>query len=538
MEAQLKDLRKLQARFPNGLRVSKQIIGTEAITIDRLFDSTDTIPSIVRALPTPAFLVPAILDALSTSIYAPVTKLVAAEADLFCAQAAHRSGCIILTSDSDLLVYDLGEHGKIVFFDHLMINAAESLYHCSILNVLTWQPSDIARRLGLRESKCLAFQIKQDPSIGLLEAVQRAALSESLHDQKQDLVTEKTEQNKNAFLDFCKEYEIEPTSTGTHVHGPKMTTEISLDRQVLDPRLSELALASSNLPNVYCPFIFEDPSRTSAWTVSRHIRILAYSCLFSNVRSHSSCINEFHRQGQRITAEKIQLLSPDEIVAHIDKFVTKFEKLRRFFSGIPELIMWRMYGLYEIHHWNFINYECFPPAELARYALTGLADGTVCWATLHFSAQMQAILGSVRILRQVFEHMKIVTAIEKSNKTPFFCNSSLAIENVLKTLPPIQHLMSSRAELEAQDLPTDDLLHNLFTMLEVSLGLDLKPYKELFKREDSNANKDPSTTASQSSHTRPKKTRKGKKYHSQEVAARVDASSKPQNNSFSVLDNI
>lgn len=492
METQLKDLIKLQAKFPGGLRFSKQSIKIVPITANRLFDSVDYIPSSVQGLPTPAFLVPTVLDTLSASFYAPIVSVVPAEADVFCAQAAFETGCTILTGDSDLLVYDLGKHGNVVFFDQIELRVAKSPYHCPIINVLTNQPSDIARRLGLEDFKRLAYQIKKDPSISLLEAVKRARPSMNVRNLIQTSSTDEIQNDLSAFLSFCKEYDTEAASIAVLKNILMASRENSLDKRFLDPRLSELTLTISNPPQVYPAFLFEDPSRTSAWSVSGQIRILAYSCLFSNTHPPLDRVSEFHRRGQRINVEEVRLLSHDGIVARVTKIVYNFEKFRTFFYDIPEPLFWRMYALHEIHYWTYINYESFPPAKMTRYALADSASNTVCWMALHLSAQVQATLGSIRMLKQILDHMRAVAKISESAGVSqalkrLICPQLSKLENILKKFPPIHQLMPSRAELEAQVLSSAkarDLLYRLFSILEVTLEKDLASYKKFYKREE------------------------------------------------------
>ena len=78
-------------------------------------------------IPIPAFAVPAILEALrSSKRYGHLTHLVPGEADEFCASHVSREGGALLTSDSDLLLYDLGQTGSVVFFNDIEF-AAEGI---------------------------------------------------------------------------------------------------------------------------------------------------------------------------------------------------------------------------------------------------------------------------------------------------------------------------------------------------------------------------------------------------------------------------
>src|SRR5262249_10214004 len=68
-----------------------------------------------RELPYNPFTVPTVIDAIRRSPrWANITHIVPGEADAFCAAAAAEAPRTVLTTDSDLLVYDLGE-SSVVF---------------------------------------------------------------------------------------------------------------------------------------------------------------------------------------------------------------------------------------------------------------------------------------------------------------------------------------------------------------------------------------------------------------------------------------
>lgn len=82
----------------------------------RLPFSYSTVHDKLKALPALPFLVPAAIEALIDSRYQSQTRVVPAEADVFCAKYASLHGGTIFTSDSDLLVYDMAEMTNIILF--------------------------------------------------------------------------------------------------------------------------------------------------------------------------------------------------------------------------------------------------------------------------------------------------------------------------------------------------------------------------------------------------------------------------------------
>ena len=97
------------------------------------------------ALPAAPFPVPSVLDALATSRFARVTQVVAGEADTFCALAAYDQGCFVLTSDSDLLVHDLGA-GAVAFLSDMELQEQGDIKK---LSAKAFRSQQVARRLEI-----------------------------------------------------------------------------------------------------------------------------------------------------------------------------------------------------------------------------------------------------------------------------------------------------------------------------------------------------------------------------------------------------
>ncbi|QDS75601.1 hypothetical protein FKW77_006405 [Venturia effusa] len=83
----------------------------------------------LKALPALPFLVPAAIEALNESRYRFQTRVVPAEADVYCAKyASLHGGGTIFTSDSDLLVYDMTEKSNIVLFKDIELIGNNSVH--------------------------------------------------------------------------------------------------------------------------------------------------------------------------------------------------------------------------------------------------------------------------------------------------------------------------------------------------------------------------------------------------------------------------
>ena len=194
---------------------------------NQLFKSKRKLPPSFRGLPPPAFLVPAILDTLRYSKYAAFTTLVPEEADVSCARAARNSGGIILTSDSDMLVYDLGPHGGVAFLSDVQLTGEEligrQMAFSEILKMSIWRPDAIADRLGLPNLRRFAFEISQDPYLTVTAAVQRA---------------KKPAKNVDEFQKFVEEYETDSITLGLVPRKYENLEMVMSQYQLFDPRVS------------------------------------------------------------------------------------------------------------------------------------------------------------------------------------------------------------------------------------------------------------------------------------------------------------
>lgn len=84
------------------------------------------VPEKINALPALPFLVPAVVEALNESRFQSQTRVVPAEADVYCAKHASLNGGSIFTSDSDLLVYDMTKKTSVVLFKDIELVESSS----------------------------------------------------------------------------------------------------------------------------------------------------------------------------------------------------------------------------------------------------------------------------------------------------------------------------------------------------------------------------------------------------------------------------
>ena len=129
-----------------------------------------------RKLPTPPFLVSAVIEALVTSSYATKTWVVSGEADAFCAAAAHeasyedyrnkiRRSISIFTNDSDLLIWNTGRNTTIVMIREIK---EHDIGNERVMEALWFAPTVLVNPLP--DLLKPAFRMR-DPKVTLLQAI-------------------------------------------------------------------------------------------------------------------------------------------------------------------------------------------------------------------------------------------------------------------------------------------------------------------------------------------------------------------------------
>ncbi|CRK13495.1 hypothetical protein BN1708_010834 [Verticillium longisporum] len=314
----------------------------------------------------PPFLVPAILERLRLSEkYAPLIRLVPGEADAYCADhALHHGGCV-LTSDSDLLVHDLGPRGAVILFHDLHTGTLDG--HRGLI-AARYSPASIAERLRLPPTSAgiqrFAHELSRDPYKSLpqlLQAAQQRAAAEG-DDAAEDA----------AFETFLRPYRAHDAQTTAAA-----ATYASLATP-LDPRVSELVLQSPALrsrlgipqdededeegpraphsePLIFLPLLMDCPARPSAWEASLDVRRLGYALLRAAHPFAAASVREFRRVQSASNAGR----------------------------QIP---------------------PCADPQEF----FAARAEGETLWSTIHLAAQVQACYYSLRILSQVLSLLDAV----------------------------------------------------------------------------------------------------------------------------------
>jgi len=353
----------------------------------------------IKKLPTPSFLVPAVLEALCASEkYAPVTKLVPGEADIFCARHVHSSRGMIITSDSDLLAHDLGREGSVTFFPSIQFDSHARKVKATVSEYSPWR---ICERLSIPHEKGLspiAFQVSIDPQVSLQRAIQLA---------KQQANSETSVPEHAAFV-------------GQYL-SPEIMEDVSLapiSGRLLDPRISELMLKfllsdrtdaveaedSANQDKLevpmYLPFLADSPSRTSAWEVSVPLRRLAYRIGTLLTTKPISSVLEYRRLQTFPGGTRVEI-PPATLDQLCVELVGNLGKIRACVTD-PRL-QWTMLAISQEIKWSE---EHGKSSTLSLDMLQAEANGTLdvgSWDFVHLHAEVQGAYYSLRMIQQVCE---------------------------------------------------------------------------------------------------------------------------------------
>jgi hypothetical protein len=356
-----------------------------------------------RPPPPPAFLVPAIIDALRSSPrYGHVVHLVPGEADGFCAKHVREHGGTIFTSDSDLLVYDLtigdtDTSASVVFLPDIELDSTNNRLVAPV-----YKPEEICRRLGMKAEKDifsrLAFEFSMDQYLTVMQAAEKVRRKawDDLEEQE--------------YMEFMEQY-----------LAPEVVRELEGQMSGLDPRVSELVFqamtrkeaafydddgGSEDLEDgevtMYLPFLLDCPVRTSAWQASTPVRQLAYAVLRS-VRDEKGLehVFEMRKLQSKSSGLRVEVPAPgeaEELAEGLLAILLGFEKVME-----NKELVWVMLAVYQDILMVSGRGKGTP---LSLEVLGQLAKGALdagSWEFLHLLAEVQATYYSLRMLRQVLE---------------------------------------------------------------------------------------------------------------------------------------
>ncbi|RHZ43469.1 uncharacterized protein CDV56_101848 [Aspergillus thermomutatus] len=373
--------------------------------------------------------------------WADATVMVPGEADMHCAYLAKLTGSAILTNDSDLILHDIGPHGSVVLLHSLELENTYSARSIDVpLQAVQLHPASLAQRFDLADLLRLAYQLKLHPNSGLTELIRLA--KETLGPQ-----------GSADYMEFSEEYKNRPEHAKSGI----------ANSHHLDPRVSELVWQYDaqeinpwdEFPRFYLAILNEDHTRRCAWENGFSYRVLGYS-IFNASRppSRRSCfIDEFVRRGERIARDTIAIRDADWIANQMTAFCARLRLVRAALGENDTATkLWRIFALCDIYGWGGPLPNAKPFSSFLNFGYMG---DQMDWADIHLAAQVQAVLYSLRIMKQLIGFTTSANDL------------MLEMQDTLTSLPPLHVLMRSRFEM-ANEYLTED-----------AAGEFLKRYKQL-----------------------------------------------------------
>ncbi|RAH75947.1 hypothetical protein BO86DRAFT_460228 [Aspergillus japonicus CBS 114.51] len=354
--------------------------------------------NILKALPVDSSLRMA-ANRLASLPWADVTIMVPGEADAYCAHFAKENACSILTNDSDLLLYDIGSSGSVILVSSM------SLPHTYPDNSITAQgicPNTVARRLGLDSLLPLAFVLQSNPGIGMGELIRRSKIVDRAPDPAP------------GYSQFSKEYQTSPSILVDNI-GKRYP-------QSLDTRVSEMV----------AQYLFPETYSHDASPNKRHNYII-----------------EHIRRGGRVTCDTIALENQSSLSAEMQSLLDQLDVVQAK-TGIEVdcPVFWRTFALYTI-----FGLQTTPKTpdldQLKRLLAHGSMSNNLDWDDVHVLAQIQSVLYSLRILKQLL------------GISEFSDRQATQVSAVLAHLPPLHVLVRSVHEMKKESaiLPAKDAIN-------------------------------------------------------------------------------
>ncbi|KAI1815340.1 hypothetical protein GGS20DRAFT_340248 [Poronia punctata] len=349
-----------------------------------------------KAPPKPPFLIPAVLEILrADDVWGPLVEVVPGEADMYCAQDVRLNGGIVLTSDSDLLITDVGLDGKVSFFDDITVTgqlpAPLTLTTDSFSLRVMNDHFDLNAVGGLPR---VAFET-QKSDIRFPEALAHVKTVELSGPQQSEFQT------------FLEEYTFRERLPKDHV-----ARDILSD---LDARISEFVvhslLTDSSVDGIddfrgpdsmamFLPIMIENRARKSVWSMSTEMRRLAYGITQRFSHHKSPTVVEYRlldasnpREGRRVDVPKSK-----EVLEQCRQLVDTFRQIR---EQVPDAeVHWLAFAIYEDILWSTTEQRIPLSVLLANVAGGSPIKGRYPWDMIHFASQVQASFYSLRMAKQ------------------------------------------------------------------------------------------------------------------------------------------
>ncbi|KAI0817076.1 hypothetical protein GGR55DRAFT_2679 [Xylaria sp. FL0064] len=377
----------------------------EAVRGGIVLTQTNDYSSHSRWLPRSPFLIPAVVEILKGSLtWGPLVEVVSGEADMFCAEDVRRNGGVLLTNDSDLLITDVGPDGIVSFFSDIV---------CA-------NPSD--KPQGLVACKFSLNTINNTLGLSNVGGLARVAFEKVKFRSTFEEALERARNNRDNALErpefktFMEEYYMKEYLPKDHPLQKMLST--------LDPRISEIIIQALILDGndtfqigsssrhsrgpetlaIFLPILIEDRSRSSAWNMSTIIRQFAYSIIQMFVVHKSPIVIEYRllEASNPSMGRQIDALGLEEALEQCALLVDVLKQIAERVSSVD--MQWLAFTIYQDHVWSASEDRLPLSASLLHRLNRASNDGDqYSWDAIHFTAQVQASLYSLRLVKQVID---------------------------------------------------------------------------------------------------------------------------------------
>ncbi|KAK4998458.1 hypothetical protein LTR66_002323 [Elasticomyces elasticus] len=461
---------KKDVRISRLQQCANQLVSFRALNKD-LTTAASISPTKKSSLPALPFLVPVVIETLLNSRFATITRVEPGEADAYCAQHAKANGGTIFTSDSDLLVHDLGASGKVILFRDL--EAVHIAGKGTALAASQYHPAAIAARLQLPDLVKAAFRLKEDPHRSLNACVKLAKTAAAMHAEYADFATE------YGATRVCPRLTDDPTG--------HPTADLSKALARLDPRISEYvrrqarllprpvgpppppspSTQTNQIQDMYLPFLLDDPGKTSAWRCGSPIRGLAYSVLNASSQSPGS-VHEFERKGTRISFTPMDLLDREHTQTTACALLDRLRDCSSGSRALAAVQRWRLCSVRLLCRQLVEEDRDVPSRAELVSLLSNTISTTYTWEMVHLDAQVQAVLYSLRMLHQI---LGVFLAMGDGDvEETKLAASCTPLHSLLQKMPRLHELLDSAARSSSGADAT--VWDAVVTELYAELGID------------------------------------------------------------------
>ena len=391
------------------------------------------------------------LESLQEYPWAGVTLMVPREADVDCSLVSRATGSAILSNDSDLLLHELGPHGCVLILDSVEMHKWDRNASTEAeITALRARPSTLAARLGIADILYFAYELTRDPTASFSDLVRRSRGARGAAETAD-------------YAAFVETYRptIHAVSAGRHFpqHFDARVSELFLQCKCEDERRLDGIL------HMYLSVINDDHARRCAWEAGLGYRRLAYSVIntIRPITRRFAFVDEYVRKGGRIAVDRITLLDEDTILSEMQSLSRRLSLARAMVDdNIASPRYWRLFVLGELRCHRMDKAGLLGTDQLERYLRLGYVGQALEWTEVHLMAQTQALLYSLRILKQAL-----------AAKVPHGEVAS-RVKSMLSGLPPLHVLMKSRAETSREfgdESATGELVRAFFRYCEQCAGV-------------------------------------------------------------------